>query len=345
VPDFWRSSGYHLLATDADGWLRASDDFLRAYMLRPELVPVEDSCAEELRLHQELLEQPRLEVASTRLDRLADPDARDNYRAVLRFRDRLTARPTVEATYLDLVRDGLEGIPPLFLDQLAHVILRHALEGCADPFRLRAAELLFREQRVTIQDDAIMLADEETVAMHASGPGGGQGGGQEFGSLGRLLLDSDVALRDVELDVMDEANAHAYWQRSDRFDWVLDLGFTRPGLDALCRVLETWVRHLLGVEVGIQPVQKISDERWVWHVGLDVEASGLLNDIYEGRAVDETRLARLLSLFRLEFRDADAMLARVRGRPVYLGLAMSESQRVKLKPQNLLLNLPFARAA
>ena len=243
------------------------------------------------------------------------------------------------------MRDGLEGIPPLFLDQLAHVILRHALEGCADPFRLRAAELLFREQRVTIQDDAIMLADEETVAMHASGPGGGQGGGQEFGSLGRLLLDSDVALRDVELDVMDEANAHAYWQRSDRFDWVLDLGFTRPGLDALCRVLETWVRHLLGVEVGIQPVQKITDERWVWHVGLDVEASGLLNDLYEGREVDETRLARLLSLFRLEFRDADAMLARVRGRPVYLGLAMSESQRVKLKPQNLLLNLPFARAA
>ena len=345
MPDFWRSSGYHLLATDADGWLRASDDFLRAYMLRPELVPVEESCAEELRLHQELLEQPRLEVASTRLDRLADPDARDNYRAVLRFRDRLVAGPTVEAAYLDLVRDGLHGIPPLFLDQLAHVMLRHALEGCADPFRLRAAELLFREQRVTIQDDAIMLADEETVAMHASGPGGGQGGGQEFGSLGRLLLDSDVALHDVELDVMDEANAHAYWQRSDRFDWVLDLGFTRPGLDALCRVLETWVRHLLGVEVVIQPVQKISDERWVWHVGLDAEASGLLNDLYEGRAVDETRLARLLSLFRLEFRDADAMLARVRGRPVYLGLAMSESQRVKLKPQNLLLNLPFARAA
>jgi hypothetical protein len=341
VPDFWRSSGYHLLATDADGWLRPSDDFLRAYLLRPELVPVEESCAEELRLHQELLERPRLEVAAARVDRLADPDARDNYRAVLRFRDRLAACPTVEAAYLDLVRRGIEGIPPLFLDQLAHVILRHALEGCTDPFRLRAAELLFREQRVTIQDDAIMLADEETVAMHGSG----QAGGQEFGSLGRLLLESDVALRDVELDIMDEANAHAYWQRSDRFDWVLDLGFTRPGLDALCRVLEIWVRHLMAVEVGIQPVQKISDERWAWHLGLDVDASGLLNDLYEGREVGEERLARLLSLFRLEFRDADAMLARVRGRPVYLGLAMTEAQRVKLKPQNLLLNLPFARAA
>jgi Family of unknown function (DUF6352) len=341
VPDFWRSSGYHLLETDADGWLRASDDFLRAYLLRPELVPVEDSCAEELRLHQDLLERPRLEVAAARLEHLADPDARDNYRAVLRFRDRLIARPTVEAAYLDLVREGVEGIPPLFLDQLVHVILRHALDGWGDPFCLRAAELLFREQQVTIQEGAIMVADEETVAMHASG----RAGGQEFGSLGGLLLEGDVALRDVALDVMDEANAHSYWQRSDRFDQVLDIGFTRPGLDALCRVLEAWVRHLMQVEVVVQPVQKISDERWVWHVGLDVEASRLLNDLYEGCEVGETRLARLLSLFRLEFRDADAMLARVRGRPVYLGLAMTEAKRVKLKPQNLLLNLPFARAA
>jgi Family of unknown function (DUF6352) len=341
VSDFWRCSGYHLLETEADNWLRPSDDFLRAYLLRPELVPVEDSCAEELRLHQELLDQPRREIVAARIDRLADPDARDNYRALLRFRDRLLARPTVEAAYLDLVRGGFEGIPPLFLDQLTHVILRHALDGCADPFRLRAAELLFREQRVTIRDGAVMLADEETVALHASG----QAGSRDLGSLGRLLLEDDVPPRSVELDVMDDANAHAYWQRSDRFDWVLDLSFTRQGLDALCRVLETWVRHFMQIDVVIQPVQKITDERWVWHVGLDVEASRLLNDLYDGLGVGEERLARLLSLFRLEFRDPDAMLARVRGRPVYLGLAMTKAQRVKLKPQNLLLNLPFASTA
>lgn len=343
MSEFWRSSGYHLLESDADGWLRATDDFLRAYLLRPELLPVEDSCARELRLHHDLVAQPRLAVTPSRLDALADPDARDNYRAMLRFRDRLLARDTLEAAYLDLLRGGTD-VPPLFVDQLAHVILRHALRRCTDPFRLRAAELLFREQRVTVQDDAIMLADEETIALHA-GAGGQGAGGEEPGSLGRLLLDDDAAPRSVELDVMDEANAEGYWQRSDRFDWVLDLGFTRPGLDALCRVLETWVRHFTRVEVGIQPVQEIRDERWVWHVGLDVEASRLLNDLYQGREVDEARTARLLSLFRLEFRDPDAMLARVRGRPVYLGLAMTEAQRVKLKPQNLLLNLPFARAA
>jgi hypothetical protein len=332
VPDFWRASGHHLLETDADGWLRVSDDFLRAYFLRPELVPVEQSCAEELRLHQELVEQPRLEVTANRLERLADPDARDNYRTMLRFREGLLARPTLEAAYLDLVRGGIEGVPPLFLDQLVHVILRQALADCTDPFRLRAAELLFREQRVTIQDGRVMLADEETVAMHASGQS-------------QLLLDDEATERRVELDVMDEASAASYWQRSDRFDWVLNLGFTQPGLDALCRVLEIWLRRLAGVAVAIQPVQQIRDERWVWHVGLDVEASGILNDLYEGRAVDETRLARLLALFRLEFRDPDAMLAQVRGRPVYLGLAMTEAERVKLKPHNLLLNLPLARAA
>jgi hypothetical protein len=69
-----------------------------------------------------------------------------------------------------------------------------------------------------------------------------------------------------------------------------------------------------------------------------------LNDLYQGQDVGEARLARLLSLFRLEFRDPGEMLERVRGRPVYLGLAMTEDRRVRLKPHNLLLNLPLARA-
>ena len=35
-------------------------------------------------------------------------------------------------------------VPHLFLNQLVHVILRNALDGCDDPFVLRAAELFFR---------------------------------------------------------------------------------------------------------------------------------------------------------------------------------------------------------
>jgi hypothetical protein len=334
VADFWRSSGHHLLMPDPSGRLTVTDDFLRAYWLRPEVAPVAESCPEELALHDELMTDPRLSVPPARLRRLADPDARDNYAAVLRFRDRLLASPTLEAAYLDLVRSGAMDLPPLFLDQVVHAILRHRLAGCDDPLRLRAAELMFREQKVTIKDGAIMLADEETVEMRASAG---------LGALGGLLVDTDPPQREIELDVLDETNAQIYWARSDRFDTVLDLSFARPGLDALCRVLEIWILHLAGAAVAIQPVQRIDDERWIWHVGLDAEASAFLNDLYEGAAIDETRRACLLALFRLEFRDPADMLERIRGRPVYLGLAMTEARRLKLKPQNLLVNLPLAR--
>jgi hypothetical protein len=37
------------------------------------------------------------------------------------------------------------------------------------------------------------------------------------------------------------------------------------------------------------------------------------------------------------------MLAAVSGRPVYLAMAMDEKNQLKLKPQNLLLNLPLAQ--
>ena len=337
MPEFWRSSGYRLVAVDAAGGLKAGDDFLRAFLLRPEVVPAAEACAAERALHEALLADPRRAVPEERLASLADADAQHNYRVVLAFRDRLLAAPTLEAAYLDLVRAPAANIPPLFVDQLAHLILRHLLRDCDDPLRLRAAELLFREQKVTLQDGRVMLADEETVDMQAAEAG--------LGSLSGLLAPGETAPRSVELDVLDEASAGIYWERSDRFDTVLDLGFARPGLDALCRVLEAWVMHFTGAEVAIQPVQQIRDERWVWHIGLDREASALLNDLYESRTIDDARRAQLLALFRLEFRDPGVMLPRVRGRPVYLGLAMSPAGRLKLKPQNLLVNLPLARSA
>jgi len=335
--DFWRASGYHLVRTDAEGRLCPTDDFLRAYLLRPELVPVEESCRAEVALHEALMAEPRLAVPDERLAALADPDARDNYRAVLHFRDRLLAAPSLEAAYLDLVRRGGSGLPPLFLDQLVHVILRHLLDGCDDPIRLRAAELLFREQKVSVRDGAVLLADDETVEMRSRSRG--------LATPGGLLIGAAAPAREVELDILDEAGAASYWERSDRFDTVLDLSFTRPGLDALCRVLERWIEHFTLAAVSIQPVQAVRDERWRWHVGLDAEASTLLNDLYEGKEVTEVVLARLLALFRLEFRDPEDVLPELRGRPVYLGLAMSAEQRARLKPQNLLINLPLARAA
>ncbi|MBL8308128.1 MAG: hypothetical protein JNM33_15655, partial [Rubrivivax sp.] len=85
------------------------------------------------------------------------------------------------------------------------------------------------------------------------------------------------------------------------------------------------------------------DAHWRWHLGLDAESSRLLDDLYEGRTVESERQARLISLFRLRFTNPGEMRADVAGRPVYLGLAMDAAQGLRLKPQNLLLNLPLAR--
>ena len=334
LAEFWRSAGYHLIEIDDAGQLQAGNDWLRAYLLRPELAPIEESCANEVALHERLMTTPRGVIERETLEALEDDDAKANYRAFFVFRDRLLSKPSIEAAYLDMVEQGIKGIPPLFLEQLVHLQFRHILRDASDPIRLRAAELLFREQKVSIQDGRVMLADEETVSQHASG--------QNFGSLGKLLVESETKPVTVDLDVLDDGNAEIYWQRSDRFDTVLDLGFTRPGLDGLCRVLEAWVRHFRRIDVRIQPVQQISDSQWIWHIGLDAEASSFLNDLYNGAEIDEARQARLLSLFRLEFDDQMAMLERVRGRPVYMGLMMAENERLKLKPQNILINLPLA---
>ncbi len=328
----WASAGLALLDPAPGGGLAPTPSFLKAYLARPELAPVAESCAAERALHARLLADPEAVVDEAELATLADPDAAENYRVWLGFRDRLTGQPSLEAAYLDLARHGSGRIPPLFMAQLVHVIVRHILDGETDGIVWRAAELLFRSQKVNITEGGILVADEETVEQVAATGG--------FGSLGSLLVQAGTAPRTVELDVVSEANAEAYFARSERFDMVLDVAFTRPGLDALARVLERWVAHFLGLEIVVQPVQTIRDERWSWHVGLDAEATAILNAMWHGTDVSQADLARILSLFRLEFRDPAAMLERVAGRPVYLAMAMDPEKRLRLKPQNILTSLP-----
>jgi hypothetical protein len=341
MAEFWRDCGYHLLEKDERGFLKVTDGFLRAYINRPEVRPVEESCDSERALHAQLLRNPREAVSAARLSQLADPDAVENYQIVLAFRDRLAKAGTLEEAYLELFLESQGGVggggvpvPPLFVDQLAHVILRAVLDSETDALRVRSGELFFRPQKVTINDGHVMAADEEVVEMYASSGG--------FGDLGRLIAEAQTPLRTIELDVLTAENADLYWQRDQAHDTVINLNFAGDGLDAFCRVMEAWVRHFLAVEVSIQPVQEIRDERWVWHIGLDSEGTRLLNDLYNGVDVGEARLARLLSLFRLEFRDPRVMPEAIAGRPVYLALCMNEAGVLRFKPQNLLVNLPLA---
>ena len=335
MPDFWPSCGYRLLKAGSDGRLTLTEDFLRSLLLRPELAPVAESCTAELALHDKLVAAPRAPVTASELASIADVDSRENYAIWLRFRERLAAAPSIEAAYRGLFRDGVD-VPPLFVRQLTQILLRHILGDAADPLQARAAEMLFRPQKIAVVGDgAVMAADEMAVELLATTGA--------FGSLGELLRQNQTPPRTADLDVLDAANAATYWDRDERFDLAISLNRGRPELAALCRVLEKWIAHFLGVAVTISPEREIDDRRWVWHVGLDAEASALLNDLYNRVDVDEARMGRLLCLFQLTFADPAAMRPAIAGRPVYLAMAMDQDRRLKLKPQNLLLNLPLAR--
>jgi|DewCreStandDraft_4_1066084.scaffolds.fasta_scaffold00812_60 hypothetical protein len=336
APDFWRASLWHTLERDAAGRHRPTDAFLRGWLERPELVPPEEAGPAERALHGALLRNPRRPITPVSLLALEDRDARENWELFAAFRDHLLAYPSLEDAYLALFAEGRVRLPPPFLDGLVQAILRGILEENRDPFRARAAECFFRPQRASVVEGTVFLADEATVE-HQARTGG-------LGRLGELLVQAQVPLPRVELEILSLENARNYWARADRFDLVLDLGFGREGLDALARVLEAWIHHMLDVPLRIEPVARIRDERWSWHVGLDAEASAILNALWAGETLDEERSARLLALFRLEFREPSLVLPALRGRPVYLGLASEASGRVRLKPQNLLVNLPLAAA-
>ncbi|HYG55348.1 MAG TPA: DUF6352 family protein [Burkholderiales bacterium] len=334
MPDFWRNSGFHLLERDAAGRLRITDDFLRAYYLRPEIHPVEESGENELRLHASLMESPRREIHEKDLQSIEDADARDNYRVLLRFRDRLLAAGTVEGAYMNLFKGPID-VPPMFIDQLAHVIARNLLEGCDDALQARTAELLFREQKATVQEGHVLLADLETVEMRAAG--------SKYGSIGRLIVEAQGDLAKVDLDVLDKNNAGVYWERESRHDTVVSLTYGRPALDAYCRVMEKWIAHFLNLKTRISPIRKIEETPWAWHVGLDAESTAILNELWSGGQVEQGRMRNIVALFALQFADPSAMRRDIAGRTVYLALSAQDSV-VKMKPQNLLLNLPLHEA-
>ena len=331
-----------------------SDDFLRLFLARPELAPVPESCSAELALHAALLASP---TQAVKLGPVKDADARESYAHFLRFRDGLLAAGTLEAYYLQLFPRsgaGYINIPPLFIDMLAESITHSMLGDAADAYEAKAREMLFRSQRISTQDGQVLSGDQLTLDM-LNETGG-------LGDIGRFLAEAKAPMATVNMQVLTDDNAAAYFQQAaGRYTFLLDLthevthdlshGLTftmtraRSGLKALASVLQQWVQHFLGVAVTIRPLQKIDDEAWRWHVGLDTESTALLNDLYEGREVESARLQRLVSLFRLDFADPHDVRPDVAGKPVYLGLMMNADGIVKLKPQNLLVNLPLRALA
>ena len=263
MKDFWLSCGHHLLDRDEGGGLLLTDDFLKVYLARPELLPPPEACAAERTLHAALLSNPRKTVLEGDVATVADVDARENWQVLIAFRDLLMNHPTLEAAYLHIVRKAIR-VPHIFLNQLVHVILRNALDGCEDPYVLRAAELFFRAQRMTLHEGSLIAADEETIAGKSGTP---------TSPLVSMLGIPQAA----DIDVMNDDNAGFYFEHSDQFHVALDLSGGQRGQRALAEVMMRWVRHLLAIDVEIEPFNEAKNASLRWYIGLDAEGTVIGN--------------------------------------------------------------------
>ena len=326
--DFWISCGHHLLDRDEGGGLTVTDEFLKVYLARPELVPPPEACAVERTLHGALLADPRMPMSASDIAAIADADARENWQMLITFRDHLLRHKTLEGAYADLMRRDLGKTPPLFINQLVHVVLRNALDGVEDAAVVRAAELFYRTQRVTMHEGSLIAADEETV------------GGANPASVSPLV--SMLGLpAEAEIDVLSDENAASYWARSDQFDMAIDLTAGRPGLEALAEAMQRWIAHNLGVETTIEPLKELREVNLAWYVGLDVDSTKIGDMMWNGEEIDEATMSRVVGLFRLTFRDPSIVLDKVKGEPVYLILSMTPDKLIRMKPQNLVTGLPI----
>jgi hypothetical protein len=325
--DFWLSCGHHLLDRDAAGQLLVTDEFLKVYLARPELVPPPEACSAERNLYSTLLWSPRQPVDASQIAAIADADARENWQVIIAWRDHLVKHRTLEAAYLEIVRRNIK-FPHVFIGQLVQAILRNVLDDCEDAFILRAAEMFFHPQKLLVQEGSVTAIDEETDSL-----------------LDRQPRSPLVALLGLpaatEVDMLNDATAESYWERSDRFELALDLTAGQRGLAALGEVIARWLSHLLAIDVAIEPLTELRDAPLSWYVGLDFDATRIGDAIWNGGDLDDAMRAQLVGLFRLSFRNPADMIEKVRGEPVYLLAAMTADERLRLKPQNLVTGLPI----
>ena len=207
MPEFWLDSGYRLLDRTKDGELIVTDDFLRAYLMRPEIEPVEESCSIERELHESLMINPRSDVSEDKIELLADQDAQDNYRVLINFRKLLLESGTLEKCYVSIFKLANNRTPPLFINQLVQIILRNILNGTSDVFQVRNAEMLFRDQKISLNEGAVLAADAETINLLAENSG--------FGTLGQLIVEAGTKIKSMEMDILENTNKDSYWERSN----------------------------------------------------------------------------------------------------------------------------------
>lgn len=331
--EFWVASGHHLARRTLEGKLAVTPELLLAYLARPELAPPLEACDAERRLYDSLRADPLRTVAPFEVAAMADADARENWGYFLRYRDLILRAGTVEDAYLALFSGGRVDLPPLFLDQMAHIILRNALDGCIDPYVLRAGELFYRAQKASLREGALLLADLELIEEQAR-----EREALRHVSPLTMMLGGEPG---ENLDVMDDANAWTYWSRSDANSMVMNIGSNPSARAGLARAMTAWIEHLSGARLAIEPVARMEDRDWRWFIGLDAEGTRIGNAIWRGEALASADVARIVALFRLDFANQSLVEERARGKPAWLILAMGADNVVRMKPQNLIAGLPL----
>ncbi len=330
MKEFWVSSGHHLTRRNEQGTLDVTDELLLGLLARPEVLPPDEACAHEKALHHALLADPQRKVAGGEIDRMEDADARENWHFLIGFRDLLLAHGTIEASYLALIKQDTITVPPIFMAQLVHLILRNALDGCEDTLMLRAGELFFRSQKASMHDGHLLLVDLDLVESLSADPHQSP------------LLSMMGEQRIRELDILGPDNAYDYWSRSDAFSMVFDMS-QRHSREALARVMQIWVSHLTGVALAIEPIETMSDDDWRWFIGLDSTGTRIGNALWNSEWMPDELKQRAVAFFKADIDSRFPLLPEVSGHPLYLILGMSAEGQIMIKPQNLIAGLPLKR--
>ena len=326
--DFWLSCGHHLLDRDEGGGLRVTNEFLKAYLARPELNPPPDACVAERTLHAAVLSDPRRPVDAKEIAAIADADARENWQVMVAFRDHLIRHKTIEAAYLALMRHGVGRTPPMFINQLVHVILRNMLDGCEDAFIVRAAELFFRSQRLTTHEGSLIAADEEIVeaSRQAASPLVSMLGLPDPAGIEVLNEENAGRLLGAQRPVRHGARPHGRPARAGRAgyrDRTMGRASARGRGRSRSRRRgrERQSRLVCRARCARRP-------RSATPCGTAKSSNSGARD-------------RIIGLFRLTFRDPDVALDKAKGEPIYLLMAMTPERTLRMKPQNLVTGLPI----
>lgn len=81
------------------------------------------------------------------------------------------------------MRSGTVDVPAVFIDAVVQALLRNVLDTSSDALEARAAEMLFRPQRITLQEGQMLAGDDALDLLHETAG---------LGEVGRLLRQGGV---------------------------------------------------------------------------------------------------------------------------------------------------------